>query len=195
MAKAEVFFNKHQWRAAISQVRPRACGRPQQCEAQLLERVPRPQRGGIAGLETAFRLSPCDPAVSWWQFFTCHVHAHLAQWEQAIEWRGKSIASNTSMLTSPPPTPGPGTTRKPKRPSRSCGNSMRTSLSRPGPASLGATIRPSARSISGSSKACARRACRRARRRRIEPAGPWKRAPDLGDHTSADISVMISSTG
>jgi hypothetical protein len=46
-----------------------------------------------------FRLSPCDPEVPFWQFYLCHLHAHLAQWEQAIEWRGKSIASgNTSMF-------------------------------------------------------------------------------------------------
>ena len=39
------------------------------------------------------RLSPRDPAVTWWQYFICHFHSHLAQWEQAIEWCNKSVAS------------------------------------------------------------------------------------------------------
>jgi adenylate cyclase len=53
----------------------------------------------FAGIETALRLSPRDPDLSWWQWFMCHAHTHLAQWEQAIEWCGKSIASgNQSFL-------------------------------------------------------------------------------------------------
>ena len=47
----------------------------------------------FAGIETALRLSPRDPDVSWWQWFICHAHTHVGQWEQAIEWCGKSIAS------------------------------------------------------------------------------------------------------
>ena len=47
---------------------------------------------GFAGVETALRLSPRDPNVPWWQFYMCHLHTHLAQWEQAIEWCDKSIA-------------------------------------------------------------------------------------------------------
>ena len=40
-------------------------------------------------------MSPRDPfAWVWRQFYICHLHTHLAQWEQAIEWCGKSIASN-----------------------------------------------------------------------------------------------------
>jgi Flp pilus assembly protein TadD len=49
---------------------------------------------GFAGVETALRLSPHDPAVSNWQFYMCHLHTHLAQWEQAIEWCRRSITSN-----------------------------------------------------------------------------------------------------
>ncbi|HEY1888330.1 MAG TPA: adenylate/guanylate cyclase domain-containing protein, partial [Roseiarcus sp.] len=48
---------------------------------------------GFAGVETALRLSPRDPALTWWQFDICHLHSHLAQWEQAIEWCNKSVAS------------------------------------------------------------------------------------------------------
>ena len=25
----------------------------------------------------------------WWQFYTCHLHTHLVQWEQGIPWCGK----------------------------------------------------------------------------------------------------------
>ena len=53
---------------------------------------------GFAGIETAFRLSPRDPGVPWWQFFTCVLHAQLAQWEQAIEWCEKSIAGNPQVF-------------------------------------------------------------------------------------------------
>ena len=49
---------------------------------------------GFAGVETALRLSPRDPNVPDWQFYMCHLHTHLAQWEQAIEWCSKSIAGN-----------------------------------------------------------------------------------------------------
>ena len=48
---------------------------------------------GFADVETALRLSPRDPSVMWWQYFICHFHSHLAQWEQAIEWCNKSVAS------------------------------------------------------------------------------------------------------
>ena len=48
---------------------------------------------GFAGVETALRLSPRGPGVTWWQFDICHLHSHLAQWEQAIEWCNKSVAS------------------------------------------------------------------------------------------------------
>ena len=48
---------------------------------------------GFADVETALRLSPRDPVVTWWQYFICHFHSHLAQWEQAIEWCNKSVAS------------------------------------------------------------------------------------------------------
>ena len=132
---------------------------------------------GFAGVETALRLSPRDPRVPYWQFYMCHLHTHLAQWEQAIEWCNKSIARQrlqicTRSSTSPPPTPGPATTRRRRRPSPNCRRSIPASPCRPGRASTGPTIRPSTRNTRASSRACARRGCRRGRRRRIEaPAG------------------------
>jgi tetratricopeptide (TPR) repeat protein len=48
----------------------------------------------FAGVETALRLSPRDPNVPYWQFDMCHLHTHLAQWEQAIEWCRKAITGD-----------------------------------------------------------------------------------------------------
>ena len=45
---------------------------------------------GLADVETALRLSPRDPYVPYWQYYGCHHHSHLAQWEQAIEWCNKA---------------------------------------------------------------------------------------------------------
>ena len=52
----------------------------------------------IEHAETALRLSPRDPGVPTWQFLMCHLLTHLAQWEQAIEWCGKSIASGNASM-------------------------------------------------------------------------------------------------
>jgi adenylate cyclase len=49
---------------------------------------------GFASVEKALRLSPRDPGVPFWQFFMCHLHSHLAQWEAAIEWCSKSTAGD-----------------------------------------------------------------------------------------------------
>jgi class 3 adenylate cyclase/TolB-like protein len=48
----------------------------------------------IAEEETALRLSPRDPSRNMWQYDICHAYAHLAQWEKAIEWCQKSIATD-----------------------------------------------------------------------------------------------------
>ncbi len=49
-------------------------------------------------IELALRLSPRFPGRSFWEYDMCHAHAHLAEWEQAIEWCGTSIASNPTFL-------------------------------------------------------------------------------------------------
>jgi TolB-like protein/DNA-binding winged helix-turn-helix (wHTH) protein len=102
MAKAEVFFDKRQWRAAISQAEAALVDDPNNADAHAERSFWNLFLGhsedGIAGVETALRLSPRDPALSWWQFFMCHIHTHLAQWEQAIEWCGKSIASGNASM-------------------------------------------------------------------------------------------------
>jgi adenylate cyclase len=48
----------------------------------------------IAEDEAALRLSPRDPGRSFWQYSICHAYTHLAQWEKAIEWCQKSIATD-----------------------------------------------------------------------------------------------------
>jgi adenylate cyclase len=39
-------------------------------------------------VETAMKLSPRDPNRGWWEYEICHLHSHLAQWDQAIEHCG-----------------------------------------------------------------------------------------------------------
>jgi adenylate cyclase len=97
LAKGAVFNNKRQWRAAISQAEAALADDPNYADAHanlsFWNLFLGHSEDGFAGIETALRLSPRDRDVSLWQFFTCHLHTHLAQWEQAIEWCGKSIAS------------------------------------------------------------------------------------------------------
>jgi hypothetical protein len=48
----------------------------------------------IPNAETAMRLSPRDPRRNEWEFRICHAHAHMAEWEKAVEWCQESIATN-----------------------------------------------------------------------------------------------------
>jgi adenylate cyclase len=48
----------------------------------------------IASAQVAMRLSPHDPDFASWQFWICHLQAHLAEWDQAIEWCRKSLVTN-----------------------------------------------------------------------------------------------------
>ena len=97
MAKAEIFQNKHQWRAAISQAEATIADDPNYANAYAERSFWNVYLGhaedGFAGVETALRLSPRDPAVFIWQLYMCRLHSHLAQWDQAIEWCGKSVAA------------------------------------------------------------------------------------------------------
>ena len=102
MAMAQVFFDKQQWRAAISQAEAALADDPNYADAHanlgFWNVFLGHSENSFAGLETALRLSPRDPNVSWWQFYMCHARTHLAQWEQAIEWCGKSIASGNQSM-------------------------------------------------------------------------------------------------
>jgi adenylate cyclase len=102
LAKSQVFFSKRQWKAAISQTEAALADDPNNASAyanlNFWNMFLGHSEDGFAGLETALRLSPRDPLVPWWQFNICHLHTHLAQWEKAIEWCGKSIASGNDTM-------------------------------------------------------------------------------------------------
>ena len=53
---------------------------------------------GIKPVEQALRLDPRSPARNVWEWYMCDAYAHLAQWEKAIDWCQKSVASNSSLL-------------------------------------------------------------------------------------------------
>jgi adenylate cyclase len=48
----------------------------------------------ISEEETALRLSPRDPLHGFWEHHLCHAYAHLAEWEKAVEWCHKALATN-----------------------------------------------------------------------------------------------------
>jgi adenylate cyclase len=48
----------------------------------------------IAELETALRLSPRDPLRNVWEFRICHAYAHMGEWDKAIDWCQKSVATD-----------------------------------------------------------------------------------------------------
>jgi adenylate cyclase len=47
----------------------------------------------FAPLQMAINLSPRDPLLNTFYFYICHAHSHLGQYEPAIEWCRKSIAT------------------------------------------------------------------------------------------------------
>ena len=95
LAKAIVFFAKRQWPQAIAEADTAINDDPNNAEARaergFLNMLIGRSEDGFSGVETAFRLSPRDPSVPFWQFMVCHLHTHLAQWDQAIEWCNKAI--------------------------------------------------------------------------------------------------------
>jgi len=52
----------------------------------------------IETLEFALRLDPLDPGRDMTEWVLCDAHAHLAQWDQAIDWCGKAAANNPSFF-------------------------------------------------------------------------------------------------
>jgi tetratricopeptide (TPR) repeat protein len=49
---------------------------------------------GFPDIETAIRLSPRDPDMPFWEYSICHLHSHLAQWDQAIPHCQQSLAAS-----------------------------------------------------------------------------------------------------
>jgi adenylate cyclase len=90
-AKGQVYAVKHEWRPAITEFEAAIALDPNHALAHANAGLRKMYFGhseeGFAGVETALRLSPRDPgSVPWWQFYMCALHAHLAHWDQAIEW-------------------------------------------------------------------------------------------------------------
>jgi tetratricopeptide (TPR) repeat protein len=101
-AKAWVFFAKRQWPQAVAEADAAVADNPNNAEAHAARSFQKLYLGhadaGFSGLETAFRLSPRDPEVPLWELNYCTLHNFLAQWEQAIEWCQKAVASAPDYL-------------------------------------------------------------------------------------------------
>jgi adenylate cyclase len=89
-----VFFAKRQWPQAIAEAETAIANNRNNADAHAKRGFWNIGRSedGFPGVDTAFRLNPRDPGVPGWQYYRCHLHTHLAQWEQAIEWCDKAIA-------------------------------------------------------------------------------------------------------
>ena len=98
LAKSNLYFERRLWGPSIAEAETAVAENPNNASAHADAGFNRLFLGrsveGFAGVETAFRLSPRDPDVWLWQFYTCHLHAYLAQWEQAIEWCNKAAAGD-----------------------------------------------------------------------------------------------------
>ena len=98
MAKARVLFGRKQFgdtlselKVAIENDRNFAAAYGLIAAANLFEGR---AAQAIPNAETALRLSPRDPRRNEWAFRICHAHAHMGEWEKAVEWCQESIATN-----------------------------------------------------------------------------------------------------
>jgi TolB-like protein/DNA-binding winged helix-turn-helix (wHTH) protein len=95
-AKSSLYFAKHQWGPSIAEAETAVAEDPNNASAYADAGFNRLFLGrseeGFRGVETAFRLSPRDPAVPYWQFYMCHLYVYLSQWEQGIPWCDKAAA-------------------------------------------------------------------------------------------------------
>jgi tetratricopeptide (TPR) repeat protein len=88
--KGWVFSAKRQWGPAIAEAETAIAEDPNNADAYAMTTY---RKMYLGHAEDGLRLSPRDPNVPWWQFYTCVLHARLAQWEPAIEWCSKSAAA------------------------------------------------------------------------------------------------------
>jgi TolB-like protein/class 3 adenylate cyclase len=95
-AKGSVYEVKRQWGPSIAGYEAAIALDPNYADAHANAGFQKIYLGraeeGFAGIETAFRLSPRDPHVPWWQYFMCHLHTHLEHWDQSIEWCNKAAS-------------------------------------------------------------------------------------------------------
>jgi adenylate cyclase len=96
--KALLFERKSQMRKAIAEAETAIADDPNNARAIAMASYYRMFFGhaedGVAGQETALRLSPHDPMVPIWQLHLCYLYNHLAQWDRSIEWCEKALANN-----------------------------------------------------------------------------------------------------
>jgi TolB-like protein/class 3 adenylate cyclase len=89
-------FVRHEMRSAIAEAERAIALDPNDADAHAEAGVWKGALGhaedGIAGVETALRLSPRDRDTPFWQFYMCALHNYLQHWEQGIEWCEKSRA-------------------------------------------------------------------------------------------------------
>ena len=52
----------------------------------------------IPEIETALRLSPRDPSRNAWEFNVCNAYSLMGEWEKAVVWCQKSIATNAGLF-------------------------------------------------------------------------------------------------
>jgi class 3 adenylate cyclase/TolB-like protein len=87
-AKSLFYQGKHQWGQAIAEAEKATADDRNNASAYAQVGFYKMFLGhadeAFADVETALRLSPRDPNVTWWQYFICHFHSHLAQWERAM---------------------------------------------------------------------------------------------------------------
>jgi adenylate cyclase len=100
VVKSQVYFGKAQFDAAIAEANAAIADNRNlpdaHARAGFYEIFVGRSAEAFQEIETALRLSPRDPFRYEWDYYICHAHAHLAQWDQASESCAKSIASNSS---------------------------------------------------------------------------------------------------
>jgi adenylate cyclase len=104
VVKSQVYFGKAQFVAAIAEANAAISDNRNLPEAHaqagFYEIFAGRSAEAFPEIESALRLSPRDPLRYEWEYYICHAHAHLAQWDRSIEWCVKSIATNSSWWAS-----------------------------------------------------------------------------------------------
>jgi adenylate cyclase len=99
VVKSEVYFGKAQLDAAIAEANAAISADRNlpdaHAQAGFYQIFVGRSADAFQEIETALRLSPRDPSRYEWDYYICHAHAHLTQWDQASQWCAKSIAANS----------------------------------------------------------------------------------------------------
>jgi adenylate cyclase len=174
--KGWVYFAKRQWGQAMAEEETAIADDRNNVDAHaaagLFKLFLGRSEDGFAGLETALRLSPRDRRLPNWQYYICHLHTHLAQWEQAIEWCNKAHAGSPGdiypLVDLGAANAWAGHDKEAQEAVAQLQNPLPASPCRHGRVPIGRTIRPSTRNTRASSRDCARRGCRRVQQKQTE---------------------------